>query len=103
MDHGKLPDLSGHPRKGMKIAYKTLEMTADYQPVISDFKEAIVMGLSADKHLVTLQKLHNDLPTENGEDVPLGKFPREEGFSGETSNTITLDLLSLMSIKVIPS
>lgn len=104
--HEALPDLTGHPRKGMKIAYKTLELTTDYQPVISDVKEAIVMGLSADKHLITLQRLSNNVFLSNeGEDVPLGKFelPCEEDFHSETSDTVTVDLLSLMSIKVIPS
>lgn len=36
--YSSLPDLVGFPKSGTRIAYKILEMTAEYQPQISAFK-----------------------------------------------------------------
>ncbi|XP_078611663.1 uncharacterized protein LOC144882036 [Branchiostoma floridae x Branchiostoma japonicum] len=43
-DYDALPPLHGPPRVGDRIAYKILEMSANYCPEISSYKEAVVTG-----------------------------------------------------------
>ncbi len=44
VDFSKVPLLSGTPRAGDKIAYKILEMSADYTPEISNYKVSFDVG-----------------------------------------------------------
>eukprot|EP00058_Branchiostoma_floridae_P009917 XP_002595405.1 hypothetical protein BRAFLDRAFT_119021 [Branchiostoma floridae] len=43
-DYDAFPPLHGPPRVGDRIAYKILEMSANYCPEISSYKEAVVTG-----------------------------------------------------------
>ncbi|KAL2914441.1 hypothetical protein HK105_206008 [Polyrhizophydium stewartii] len=54
-DYESLPHLSGFPRAGMVIAFKTIDLSTSYTPVLSDFKEATVLGIDPSGKSVTLQ------------------------------------------------
>ncbi|KAJ3048532.1 hypothetical protein HK097_010448 [Rhizophlyctis rosea] len=52
-----MPSLVGDPVAGSTIAFKTLELSADYTPEVSDYKEAQVLAYDALTKRVTLKHL----------------------------------------------
>jgi hypothetical protein len=110
INYSKLPNLVGIPRQGMKIAFKTLEMSKDYQPVISDYKIAEVLLINPASDMITLQ-LESKKTSQNAEIDPetgdpiRGKFdlPDDDEYMAVDSNTdmITVSFSSLMHIKHI--
>ncbi|KAF9958497.1 hypothetical protein BGZ70_009174 [Mortierella alpina] len=91
---------------GNVIGYKTLELGADYNPIISDFKEAKVLKLfqgesSAEVQLARRFRTPMTLD-EEGEPV-LGKFDiyNEEEFKRAERGIVLLDLLSLADCRMV--
>lgn len=54
-DYSTYPLLQGPPRVGDMIAFKMLELSNDYSPVISPYKEASVLAYHADASVVEMQ------------------------------------------------
>ncbi|CAO3571053.1 unnamed protein product [Mortierella alpina] len=91
---------------GNVIGYKTLELGADYNPIISDFKEAKVLKLfqgesSAEVQLARRFRTPVTLD-EEGQPV-LGKFDiyNEEEFKRAERGIVLLDLLSLADCRMV--
>ncbi|KAG0027340.1 hypothetical protein BGZ82_009032 [Podila clonocystis] len=105
-DYDALPRLEGNPNAGDTIAYKTLEMDASYNPVISDFKEAVVLSFSegdnsAEVQLTPRFRTHVEL---DGDGLPvLGKFDIYDKDEQDRTlrGIVTLDLLSLADCRHI--
>ncbi|KAI8924405.1 hypothetical protein BC831DRAFT_513383 [Entophlyctis helioformis] len=55
MDYDSLPFVTGLPRVGMTIAFKTIELSAEYTPEISAYKEAVVTALDLQGSVVSMQ------------------------------------------------
>jgi len=74
-DYASLPNaMWGHMQTGKKVAFKLLEMTASYEPVISDYKNgAIVSVEQPDKITVQLDDSCSAQPNKTG-----GRFEIEE-------------------------
>ncbi|KAJ3015984.1 hypothetical protein HKX48_004283 [Thoreauomyces humboldtii] len=53
-DYDSAPLLVGRPVVGSTIAYKTLELSKAYQPIISEFKAARVVSFNAQRRFITL-------------------------------------------------
>ncbi|XP_064598566.1 coilin-like [Liolophura sinensis] len=61
----EFPLLTGPPRSGDKIAYKILELTTDYCPEVSAYKEGTVINYDPSSEMVSLKLvLNEDEPTE---------------------------------------
>ncbi|XP_071429917.1 coilin [Pithys albifrons albifrons] len=56
-DYSVLPLLAAPPQVGEKIAFKRLELTENYSPEISDYKEAKIISWNADKKQIELEIL----------------------------------------------
>ncbi|KAG9320535.1 hypothetical protein KVV02_004919 [Mortierella alpina] len=106
-DYDILPKLDAQSLEiGNVIGYKTLELGADYNPVISDFKEAKVLKLfqgecSAEVQLARRFRTPVTLD-EEGQPV-LGKFDiyNEEEFKRAERGIVLLDLLSLADCRMV--
>ena len=60
-----LPECQGIPKQGSEIAFKILELNQQYQPVISDYKEATVIAVDSTRGLVTLKHKHHSTKKSN--------------------------------------
>ncbi|XP_027738185.1 coilin [Empidonax traillii] len=56
-DYSVLPLLAAPPQVGEKIAFKRLELTENYSPEVSDYKEAKIISWNADKKQIELEIL----------------------------------------------
>ncbi|RKO94780.1 hypothetical protein BDK51DRAFT_34253 [Blyttiomyces helicus] len=100
-DYEAMPEIKGQPRVGTVIAYRILEMSADYCPIISDHKEATILSYVPLTRQITLRLAPPpDLPshsrTDEEDDTPLRKFelpPDDEIVidGGEFQEVVTLD------------
>ncbi|RLV99263.1 hypothetical protein DV515_00009869 [Chloebia gouldiae] len=68
-DYSVLPLLAAPPRVGEKIAFKHLELTENYSPEVSDYKEAKIISWNAEKKQVELEVLSTSA----------GQFAKEPG------------------------
>ncbi|XP_028843349.1 coilin [Denticeps clupeoides] len=66
-DYSALPLLAAPPPVGQKIAFKLLELTENYTPEVSDYKEASVTGFNMSTNMIALELLSwVKAPTEPG-------------------------------------
>ncbi|XP_063265392.1 coilin [Prinia subflava] len=56
-DYSVLPLLAAPPQVGERIAFKRLELTDNYSPEVSDYKEAKIIGWNAEKKQIELEIL----------------------------------------------
>ncbi|XP_027726077.1 coilin [Vombatus ursinus] len=56
-DYSLLPQLAAPPRVGEKIAFKLLELTADYSPDVSSYKEGKIINYNPDAQEVDIEIL----------------------------------------------
>ncbi|XP_009076908.1 PREDICTED: coilin, partial [Acanthisitta chloris] len=56
-DYSVLPLLAAPPQVGERIAFKRLELTENYSPEVSDYKEAKILSWNADQNQVELEIL----------------------------------------------
>ncbi|XP_054077453.1 coilin [Rissa tridactyla] len=56
-DYSVLPLLAAPPQVGERIAFKRLELTENYSPEVSDYKEAKIISWNADKKQIELEIL----------------------------------------------
>ncbi|XP_068923552.1 coilin [Petaurus breviceps papuanus] len=56
-DYSLLPQLAAPPRVGEKIAFKLLELTADYSPDVSSYKEGRIINYNPDAQEVDIEIL----------------------------------------------
>ncbi|XP_009868131.1 PREDICTED: coilin, partial [Apaloderma vittatum] len=56
-DYSMLPLLAAPPQVGERIAFKRLELTENYSPEVSDYKEGKIIGWNADKKQIELEIL----------------------------------------------
>ncbi|XP_042658420.1 coilin isoform X2 [Tyto alba] len=68
-DYSMLPLLAAPPQVGERIAFKRLELTENYSPEVSDYKEGKIIGWNADKKQIELEILLS----------PAGQFAKEPG------------------------
>ncbi|XP_053850726.1 coilin [Vidua macroura] len=68
-DYSVLPLLAAPPRVGEKIAFKRLELTENYSPEVSDYKEAKIISWNAEKKQIELEILSTSA----------GQFAKEPG------------------------
>ncbi|KAI9020528.1 hypothetical protein DFJ74DRAFT_707573 [Hyaloraphidium curvatum] len=114
-DYAALPALVGVPGIGQMIAYRTLEMSPNYQPVISAYKEAVVKAYDPSSAQITLQVQpysvaeRPTLPEEDlvpGKKHGAGKFELQiEGVEllEQYLKEVTTSLDMLHEVKVIPA
>ncbi|KNC98821.1 uncharacterized protein SPPG_05798 [Spizellomyces punctatus DAOM BR117] len=112
-NYAAMPALIGSPVSGQTIAYKILEMSDTYCPVISDFKEGLVLSVDPRRSLVTLKLKNSFRPatTSNEEDEEvaegmLGKFdlPPDDWYileGAQHQEIITLELASLIDTRIV--
>ncbi|XP_062874876.1 coilin [Trichomycterus rosablanca] len=66
-DYDALPLLAAPPAVGTKIAFKLLELTENYTPQVSDYKEGKVVGLNPSTSMIELELLtKSHTPAEPG-------------------------------------
>ncbi|KAL2101496.1 hypothetical protein ACEWY4_003257 [Coilia grayii] len=66
-DYNTCPLLAAPPAVGQKIAFKLLELTENYSPEVSDYKEGKITGFNVTTNMVELQLLSRPkVPTEPG-------------------------------------
>ncbi|KAF9569515.1 hypothetical protein EC968_002602 [Mortierella alpina] len=106
-DYDGLPKLEALSVEiGNVIGYKTLELGADYNPIISDFKEAKVLKLFQGESSAEVQLARRFrspvMLDEEGQPV-LGKFDiyNEEEFERARRGIVLLDLLSLADCRMV--
>ena len=63
-----LPPLQGTPRIGDKIGYKILELSFDYTPEISDYKEAEVLSFDNEANIAKLYLAEDCIKPKKEED-----------------------------------
>ncbi|XP_064532118.1 coilin [Pseudopipra pipra] len=68
-DYSVLPLLAAPPQLGEKIAFKRLELTENYSPEVSDYKEAKIISWNADKKQIELEIIS----------APAGQIAKEPG------------------------
>ncbi|XP_035254400.1 coilin [Anguilla anguilla] len=56
-DYGSMPLLAAPPRVGQKIAFKLLELTENYTPEVSDYKEGKIIGIDQGTNQIELELL----------------------------------------------
>ncbi|PKU32999.1 hypothetical protein llap_16699 [Limosa lapponica baueri] len=56
-DYSVLPLLAAPPQVGERIAFKRLELTENYSPEVSDYKEGKIISWNADKKQIELEIL----------------------------------------------
>ncbi|KAJ8251641.1 hypothetical protein GJAV_G00223540 [Gymnothorax javanicus] len=66
-DYASMPLLAAPPQVGQKIAFKLLELTENYTPEVSDYKEGKIIGIDQSTNQVELELLSSaPAPTEPG-------------------------------------
>ncbi|KAJ8336081.1 hypothetical protein SKAU_G00394240, partial [Synaphobranchus kaupii] len=66
-DYQSMPLLAAPPQVGQKIAFKLLELTENYTPEVSDYKEGRIMGIDPSTNQIELQLLTSaPAPAEPG-------------------------------------
>ncbi|KAG0206862.1 hypothetical protein BGX28_001797 [Mortierella sp. GBA30] len=105
-DYEALHKLDGYPEVGDVIAYKTLEMSPDYTPVISDFKEARVLKFSEADMTAEVQlarKFRMPVEVDDAGQPVLGKFEiyDEEEIERARRGIVILDVLSLADYRMV--
>ncbi|XP_069728766.1 coilin [Phaenicophaeus curvirostris] len=68
-DYSVLPLLAAPPQVGERIAFKRLELTENYSPEVSDYKEGKIISWNADKKQIELEILSS----------PAGQIAKEPG------------------------
>ncbi|XP_065708305.1 coilin [Patagioenas fasciata] len=68
-DYSVLPLLAAPPQVGERIAFKRLELTENYSPEVSDYKEGKIISWNADKKEIELEILSSSA----------GQFAKEPG------------------------
>ncbi|KFZ48438.1 Coilin, partial [Antrostomus carolinensis] len=68
-DYSVLPLLAAPPQVGQRIAFKRLELTENYSPEVSDYKEGKIISWNADKKQIELEILSS----------PAGQLAKEPG------------------------
>ncbi|XP_062362384.1 coilin [Cinclus cinclus] len=68
-DYSALPLLAAPPQVGERIAFKRLELTENYSPEVSDYKEAKIISWNAEKKQIELEILSTSA----------GQFAKEPG------------------------
>ncbi|XP_008948660.1 PREDICTED: coilin, partial [Merops nubicus] len=68
-DYSVLPLLAAPPQVGERIAFKRLELTENYSPEVSDYKEGKIISWNADKKQIELEILSS----------PAAQFAKEPG------------------------
>ncbi|KAM6240445.1 coilin [Spheniscus humboldti] len=68
-DYSVLPLLASPPQVGERIAFKRLELTENYSPEVSDYKEGKIISWNADKKQIELEILSSSA----------GQFAKEPG------------------------
>ncbi|KAI4880469.1 hypothetical protein NFI96_002098 [Prochilodus magdalenae] len=56
-DYDALPLLAAPPAAGQKIAFKLLELTENYTPEVSDYKEGKIIGFNHATNMIELELL----------------------------------------------
>ncbi|KAL7860946.1 hypothetical protein AOLI_G00172950 [Acnodon oligacanthus] len=56
-DYSALPLLAAPPAAGQKIAFKLLELTENYSPEVSDYKEGKILGFNHTTNMIELELL----------------------------------------------
>eukprot|EP00794_Sanderia_malayensis_P008117 gene8117-8986_t len=94
-EYSKCLPLYGTPMPGDKIAYKILELSFDYTPVVSNYKEAEVLSFDDKKSIAKLCLSEESLPKQH-EDASLRKFELpldedEDGSNEEDAKLVEVD------------
>ncbi|KAF9952073.1 hypothetical protein BGZ72_006552 [Mortierella alpina] len=106
-DYDGLPKLEASSLEiGDVMGYKTLELGADYNPIISDFKEAKVIKLFQGECAAEVQlarRFRTPVTLDEEGQPVLGKFDiyNEEEFERAKRGIVLLDLLSLADCRKI--
>ncbi|ESP01455.1 hypothetical protein LOTGIDRAFT_157640 [Lottia gigantea] len=96
-DYNIYPILSGPPRKGDQIAYKILELSEDYNPVISAYKEAEVLSYESDSNILYI-KLSEPLRVKE----ELGKFDMPVDKADENLDQIEVNWKEMIEPRLLP-
>ncbi|KAI8487351.1 hypothetical protein Bbelb_348200 [Branchiostoma belcheri] len=96
------PPLHGPPRVGDRIAYKILEMSANYCPEISSYKEAVVTGYDPSSGDLQLDMVY-DITAYMRQNQP-GRFEMDvdlEEQEDKTDNKVTVAVSALVEPKLV--
>ncbi|XP_067949747.1 coilin-like isoform X2 [Watersipora subatra] len=104
-DYSGYPALDGPPRAGDRLAFKRLEVSADYTPVVSEYKEATVLSYEPKSKLVHVRVTNAvkrakrngvfDIHIEEDDET----FTNVEGNQDEIVDTLT----TFLEVKLLPS
>ncbi|XP_019641714.1 PREDICTED: coilin-like [Branchiostoma belcheri] len=101
-DYTAFPPLHGPPRVGDRIAYKILEMSANYCPEISSYKEAVVTGYDPSSGDLQLDMVY-DITAYMRQNQP-GRFEMDvdlEEQEDKTDNKVTVAVSALVEPRLV--
>ncbi|KAF9166975.1 hypothetical protein DFQ26_006239 [Actinomortierella ambigua] len=106
IDYEALQPLKGAPTVGSRIAYKVLEMSSSYTPVMSEFREAKVLAWDGTTRMAEVQLAPRFRPVieyeDDGQPV-LGKFEifDQEDFERLQAGLVQLDMNSVSDCRLV--
>ncbi|KAK3826738.1 MAG: hypothetical protein J3R72DRAFT_13658 [Linnemannia gamsii] len=104
--YNALPKADHELTVGDVIAYKTLELSPSYTPIISDFKEAIVLSMSMTTMVAEVQlarQFRTPVELDDEGNPILGKFDiyDEETIENARRGIVSLDVLGLADCRIV--
>lgn len=113
-DYSSLPVLQGNPEVGRTIAYRTLELSADYQPILAAHKEATVISFDPTKKKLKLRlapesiaKPPEPVVEEDGTRKGVGKFELglDDGVEmlDQYLEEVEFHLDALQDVRIVPA
>ncbi|KAG0371493.1 hypothetical protein BGX24_001584 [Mortierella sp. AD032] len=104
--YNALPKADHELTVGDVIAYKTLELSPSYTPIISDFKEAIVLSMSMTTMVAEVQlsrQFRTPVALDDEGNPILGKFDiyDEETIENARRGIVSLDVLGLADCRIV--
>ena len=104
-DYSKQPRLSRAPQKGDHVAFKILELSLDYQPTISDYKEAVVRSFEPISQTIQLklapQFVRPVLRDEEGTPISKLELFTDELVSEAYSDLLRTTLPELIDVRLV--
>lgn len=102
-DYSSLPTLTTVPNIGDRIAFKTLELSSDYTPILSHYKEGTIISfnLVQQSFLIELSDQTLKLEEMKLKEQSSGKFALPEPLPEEPEKSIEIEFKDLIEPKLL--
>ena len=102
-DYSSLPTLTTVPNIGDRVAFKTLELSSDYTPILSQFKEGTVISFNLVQQSFVIELSDQTLKLEEMKlrEYSSGKFALPEPFPEGPEKNIEIEFKDLIEPKLL--